>query len=70
MPSGEETQLFLAACTRYRLALQAGESLTELDILLIRTKLFDVICELDDLHGKGRAPNAHRHQMDLPYKHT
>lgn len=48
----EETQRFLAACLSFRLALKQGQLISNEQQLLIKKKMYEMICDLQDWESR------------------
>jgi hypothetical protein len=50
--SVEEIQRFLEACLTFRLALKLEQPLSNQQLLLLKTQIYDLICDLQEIERK------------------
>lgn len=60
MPSADQTERFLTECLLYRKALQASP-LTKTEMLLVKTRMYELICDMDEALRLGQGPQSNRH---------
>ena len=59
MPSPDQTERFLTECLRYRNVLRESP-LTEQEMLLVKTKMYELICDMDEARRLGLRPKSDR----------
>lgn len=52
MPSIDQTERFLSELLMYRASLKTREPLTEQQMALVRDKIYELVCDLDEVAAK------------------